>query len=73
MKTPKTLKNKRNKSMTTPFQNQAKIQRQETSTKLQKTQRNENKNAKKKKTTKQNVFCAFEFYKRRVRKDQAKL
>ena len=56
MKTPKMLKNKRKKSMTTPFQNQAKIQRQETSTKLQKIQRNENKNAKTKANNKAKCF-----------------
>ena len=59
MKTPKTLKNKRKKSMTTPFQNQAKIQRQETSTKLQKIQRNENKNEKTKENNKAKCFLSF--------------
>ena len=56
MKTPKTLKNKRKKSMTTSFQNPVKIQRQETSTKLQKIQRNENKNAKTKANNKAKCF-----------------
>ena len=36
MKTPRTLKNKKKKSMTTPTQNQVENQKQETSQKLQK-------------------------------------
>ena len=50
--------------MTIPFQNQVKNQRQEISTKLQKMKQNENKNEKQKQMTKQNVFWAFEFYKK---------
>ena len=42
--------------MKIPFQNRVKIQRQETSTKLQKIQINENKNAKTKANNKANVF-----------------
>ena len=51
--------------MTIPSQTQVKNQRQEISTKLQKIKWNENKNAKQKQMTKQNVFWAFEFYKKK--------
>ena len=73
IKSPKYARNKRNKLMKNPFPNQVRNRRQEISTRLQKMERNQNKNAKQNQWQNKHVFEIFEFYKRRFQRDQEKL
>ena len=73
IKTPKYARNKRKKPMKIPFPNQFRNRRKEISTRLQQIERNQNKNAKQKQWKNKNVFELFEFYKRRLQRDQEEL